>query len=145
VELSNRQVEYYKRKFIPILHPDFFYAVMDENERMVGFILAMPSLSRAMQKTGGRLLPLGFIHIWKALKKPGKIDFLLVGVLPEYQNKGIYAVLMNCVTRSSIDYRLQGAETNGMLEDNFRVLNFNRYFEAHMTKRKRVYRKNLSN
>lgn len=70
--------------------------IREEDDTVVGFGISLPSLSHAMQKAKGHLFPFGWIHLLKALKtKPKVIDLYLTGVLPEYQNKGVNALLFN--------------------------------------------------
>ena len=70
--------------------------VREEDDEVVGFGISLPNLSKAMQKAKGHLFPFGWIHLLKALKsKPKVIDLYLTGVLPEYQSKGVNALLFN--------------------------------------------------
>jgi len=85
------------------------------------------------------LFPLGFVHILRALKKPKCLDLYLVGILPEYQNKGISAIFMNELTKIAIANNIVIAETNSELEDNKKVQDFWKYYDARQHKRKRIY------
>ena len=53
----------------------------------------MPSFSKAMQKANGKLFPFGFIHLLKAKKKCTDAIFYLIGVHPDYQKKGVNAIV----------------------------------------------------
>lgn len=141
VPLDEHQIQHTLKRFRSVITLDFTTAVLDENNQMVGFHIAMPSLSRAMQKARGRLFPFGFYHIAKAIRKPKKIDILLFGVIPEYQNKGVNAFLMHELTVACLKHGIPFAESNGMLEENFKMLNFQRYFEAVQHKRRRLFYK----
>jgi GNAT superfamily N-acetyltransferase len=144
VPLTEQQIQFTLKKFSPVILPDFTTAVLDENGQMVGFQIAMPTLSRAFQKAKGRMFPFGFIHIAKAIKKPKKIDILLFGVIPEFQNKGVNSFLMHELTQGCLKNRIHSAESNGMLEENFKMLNFQRYFDAIQHKRRRLFYKSLT-
>ena len=76
VPLTQKQKEYYIGKYIPFANPSFIEIVANEKEEMVGFIIALPSLSRAFQKARGRLFPFGFFHIMRALRKYDTLDFI---------------------------------------------------------------------
>lgn len=143
VPLDEQQVQHTLKRFNSVITLDFTTAVLDENDQMVGFHIAMPSLSRAMQKARGRLFPFGFYHIAKAIRKPQKIDILLFGVIPEYQYKGVNAFLMHELTMACLNRGIPYAESNGMLEENFKMLNFQRYFEAVQHKRRRLFYKTV--
>jgi len=144
VKLSEKQVQMFKKKYLSFIDPEFVQLVLDSNDRVIGFYIAMPSLSRAFQKARGRLFPFGFWHILRALKNPVNLDLYLVGVLPEYQNKGVNAVFMTNLTRTAIKNNIQKTETNSELETNKKVQAFWKYYDARMHKRKRVFIKTLN-
>jgi len=144
VTLSDEQVRMYKEKYLSFIDPEFVCLVMDSQNKMIGFSIAMPSLSQAFRKAGGRLFPFGFWHILKALKNPRQLDLYLVGIDPAYQNKGVNAVFMEELTRAAIKNRIQKTETNSELETNKKVQAFWKYYDARMHKRKRVFRKKLN-
>lgn len=95
VEITERQREYFKKKFIPFLTPEYVKFVVDENDKLVAFAITTPFYGDALQKMRGKLFPFGFRHIIRARKKHDKVTFYLIGVLPEYQNKGLTAILFN--------------------------------------------------
>ncbi|MBN1836547.1 MAG: GNAT family N-acetyltransferase, partial [Spirochaetales bacterium] len=131
-------------QYFGFLNVDYVKIVIDENERVVGFGLAMPSLSRALQKSRGRLFPFGFIPILWALKRPQQIDFLLVAVLPEYQARGLTALLMTEITANAIKNGIRSAETNPEMETNAQVQAIWKHYESRQHKRRRCYIKALS-
>ena len=83
--------------YIPMLRYDLVTLIVrEEDDEVVGFGISLPNLSKAMQKAKGHLFPFGWIYLLKALKsKPKVIDLYLTGVLPEYQSKGVNALLFN--------------------------------------------------
>ncbi len=143
VALSDEQVDMYVKQYFGFLNPDYVKFITDGNNNVVAFGLAMPSLSRALQKSRGRLFPFGFLHLLRALKFPKSIDFLMVAVKPEYQARGITAILMTELTRSCIENEIRTAETNWELEDNTQVQAIWKLYEARQHKRRRCYIKKL--
>jgi GNAT superfamily N-acetyltransferase len=139
VELSEKLIDMFIKKYFSFILPEYVTIVLNENDRVIGFQVTMPSLSKAFQKAKGRLFPFGFIHILRALKKPKTIDLYLVGILPEYQNKGISAIFMNELTRIAIANHIISAETNSEMEENKKVQDFWKYYDARQHKRKRIY------
>ena len=139
VELSEELIAMFIKKYFSFILPQYVTIVLNEHEKVIGFQITMPSLSKAFQQAKGRLFPFGFVHILTALKKPRYLDLYLVGILPEYQNKGISAIFMNELTRIAIANHIISAETNSELEENTKVQDFWKYYEARQHKRKRVY------
>lgn len=140
-QLSDRQIQYYSKLYMPLLRPDFVTMIRrDKDEKIIGFGLALPNLSRALRKANGSLFPFGFIHLLRALKgRPRVVDLYLMGVLPEYQNRGVNALLFNDLIPIFRQSGAKFAESNPELETNMSVqLQWN-YFERKHHKTRRAY------
>jgi GNAT superfamily N-acetyltransferase len=142
-ELTEKQIEYFVKKFFSFIKPDYTTAVLDEEDRVLGFQISMPSMSKAFRKAWGKLFPFGWYHIMKAFQNPDRIDILLVGVLPEYQSKGINSIFMTDLTQIAINRGIVFAESNAELEENTKVQTFWRYFDTRQHRRTRIYFKSL--
>lgn len=142
-ELSPAQCEDLKDQFIPNLQLDFVSVIVDKDDRVVGFGVTLPSLSEALQKAKGSLFPFGFIHILRALKKNDTIDALLIAILPEYQDKGVNAMIFSKIGQSMNRHGIKYVESTRELEDNHSVQNIWGRFEHRLHKRARVYLKNI--
>ncbi|MBU1355273.1 MAG: hypothetical protein KJ620_01760 [Candidatus Edwardsbacteria bacterium] len=125
--------------------PDYTKILLDSNNKVAGFVIGMPSLSRALQKSKGRLFPFGFIHILKAISRKNKyIDLYLGAIRPDLQGKGADALLLTEMSRSAIGNGVISAETNIELEENLKVQGHWKYFESRQHKRRRCYIKKLN-
>jgi GNAT superfamily N-acetyltransferase len=144
VALSEAQIDVYIKQYFGFIHPDYVRFITDENDALIAFGIAMPSLSRALQRSKGRLFPFGFIHLLWALKFPKYIDFLLVAVRQDYQARGITAILMTEMTRNAIKNGIISAETNVELETNTQVQAIWKLYDARQHKRRRCFIKNIS-
>ena len=102
-------------------------------------------LKKALQKAKGKLTPFGWWHLLKALKikKPKTLDLMLVGVLPEYQSKGVNAILFYDLLPIYISEGYDYVETNPELESNDKVQQQWIYFERRLHKRRRCYKKEI--
>ena len=121
----------------------FVCVILDRNGRVVCIGLCLPSISEAVRSSGGRLTPATVIRILKAKKRPKVIDFALIGVEPEYLNKGISAVVASYAVRMLSDPSIDYAETNLNLEDNAAIRNLWKRFDSKENKRRRCYVKKL--
>jgi hypothetical protein len=144
VPLTDRQKTYYANKYLPFVNPDLVKVAVDENDRMIGFLISMPSLSRAMQKAHGRLFPFGFLHILRALKRFERLDFYLAGVKKEHRNKGVDLVMVVDVFRDALRYGIKVAESNPELETNTKIQGEWKFVETRQHKRRRLYRKAIA-
>lgn len=113
--------------------------IVDENDKVVCFGICFPSLGKAVQKSKGHLTPSALIRLLKAIKKPKVIDLGLIGVLPEYQNKGIASAIVAKVMKMLAYDGIEYAETNLNLEDNKNIQNQWKVFNAIQHKRRRAY------
>ncbi|MCG6963400.1 MAG: hypothetical protein LJE95_09050 [Acidobacteria bacterium] len=139
VPLTDRQVEMYVKQYFSFIRPDFTKVLLDADGRVAGFVIGMPSLSRAMQKARGRLLPFGFLHLLAAMRKPRFLDLYLGAIRPDLQGGGADALLMTEMTRSAIAKGIVSAESNIELEENVKVQNHWKYYDARQHKRRRCY------
>jgi GNAT superfamily N-acetyltransferase len=144
VPLTRRQIVYYAKKFLYFMDKDFLVAVVDEENRLQGFALGIPSLSEAFRRARGRLLPWGWWHIWRGLRSSEVLDFLLVGVRKRYQGQGLNALMMARLYEKSMAARFVLAESNPILETNTLSLALYEPFRPIYHKRRRVFRKEVA-
>jgi len=142
-ELTEKQINYFVKKYFSFIRPEYVSVVLDKEERVLGFQISLPSLSMALQKARGSLFPMGWLHLKRAMKNSDRIDTLLTGVLPEYQSKGINAVFMTHLTQAAIKGGMKYAESNGELAENIKVQNTWRYFESRQHRSSRLYARDL--
>lgn len=144
VPLTERQIEFYTKQYFPSIVPDYVKILLDEHDRPAGFVIGMPSLSRALQKARGRLFPFGVFHLLGALRRPRQIDLLIGAIRPDLQGSGADALLITELAATLIRKRIVLAETNPELEDNLLVQGHWRHFESRQHKRRRCYIKHLN-
>ncbi len=144
VPLTEAQVAGYVKQYFGFLDPTFTPGVLDEEGRLVGFGVTMPSLSRALQRSRGRLFPFGFVHLLRALRRNDRADLYLVAVRSDYQGKGVNALMMHMMTEVFIERGIRVVESNPELESNTDVQGQWKYYETRQHKRRRCYIKALS-
>lgn len=146
VELSEKQIDYYVDMYIPMLRLEFLTLVIrQEDNKLVGVGIGLPSIAKALQKAKGRFLPDGWYHLYRALKGKGNniLDLLLVAVDPEYQGKGVNALLFNEFIPAASSLGFDYAESNPELDLNHKVKSMWNDLETKQTKRRRAFFKQL--
>lgn len=142
--LSERQIEYYIKMYLGLLNLDLLTLVVDKDDKLVGVGISMPSMSKALIKSKGKYFPFGWWHLLKGLKgKNDRVDLLLVAVKPEYQNKGVNALLFQDLIPYFIKYGYKYAESNPELETNAKVQGQWEYFNNRQHRRRRSYFKEI--
>ena len=144
IPLSNEQIKAYIKQYLLMLNPDFVKVVLDAKGKVVAFVIAIPSLTKAFQYANGKLLPFGWYHLYRALKKNEAIDICLIGVHPSMQRKGLNAILFAELIKTCFEKGIKYANTFPILENNHKVHEFCEYFNAIPTKRRRCYIKPVS-
>ena len=139
--MTERQKNYYKDMYFPILNFDFVTLIANEQEELVGVGLGMPDISKALRKCGGHLFPFGWYHLLKALKaKPMEaFNFLLIAVRPDYEGKGLSQLCLRDQIPYINDYKIQRMETTSMLETNRNIIGFFEQEPHKQHKRRRAY------
>ena len=132
-------------QFELILSLKFFIAIVDDNDRVIAFGFALPSLAKAVNKSKGKMLPAGIFRMLHAIKKPQVVDLALVGIRPEYQGKGVNAIIMRFMANSIKKNHIQFCETNLNLEDNIKIQQQWKLFNHSQHKRRRCFIKKLDN
>ena len=121
----------------------FIAAIVDKNDKIVAFAVVFPSMSKAVQKSGGRLTPACLIKLLHDIKKPKIVDMALIGVIDEYKNTGVAMALVSVFCDRLTRYKVEYAETNLMLEHNDPIQNLWKRFEMHQHKRRRCFIKKI--
>ncbi len=142
-QMTQRQIDQYIKMYLPLIDLRMVSLVEDEAGELVAVGISMPSLSEALQKAKGKMLPFGWFHLLKALfiKKPKVLDLLLVGVKPEYQSKGVNALLFYDLVPVYQQMGFEYGESNPELELNKKVQAQWSAFESVQHKRRRAFKK----
>ena len=144
-QMTERQIDQYVNMYVPVLDLRMVSIVENEQNEIVAVGISMASLSEALQKAKGKLLPFGWFHRLKALKwkRPKMLDLLLVAVRPDYQGKGVNALLFTDLIPVYQELGFEYAETNPELEMNDKVQNQWQYFKTEQHKRRRCFKGSL--
>ncbi len=129
-------------QFMLIINKKYLIIVCDKDENVVAFGLCFPSIRGAV-KPKGKINPISAIKLISAVRRPKTIDLGLIAVLPEYQNTGINAVILNCLTDMLFEGGVEKCETNLNLSTNTAVISQWKHFDSRLHKRRRAYRKQL--
>jgi len=144
VPLNEKQVDKVTQKYFGFVRHEYVALVADENNKIVAFGITMPSFSRALQKSGGKLLPFGWWHLKRAIKHCDLVDSYLIGVKPELQGKGIPALILKKLCCVFLEKGIKYAESNPELEMNTKIQAQWKFFERRQHKRRRCYVKALN-
>lgn len=144
VPVQSYQIKHYKDIYLRYIHPDFIKCVTDQKNEMVGFVITMPSFAKALKKANGKMYPFGFLYILWASFFVKKVSFYLIGIRPDYQNKGVTSILFNELQKLFNKRNIKMVETNPELDENAAIQNTWKNYEHRIHKRRATYSKKIN-
>lgn len=144
--LTKKQIDYYVKIYVPLLRWDVVTIIIKEDtDEVVGFGIGVPNLSRALQKSRGKFFPFGWYHLLRDLKGKNNpvLDLMIVGIAPEYQGKGVNAMIFSDFIPSAYRCGFKFAESNPELEMNNKVASLWEGFDAEHHKTRRAFKKKI--
>ena len=143
VAITDTQKEYFKKKYISFINPEFIKFVEDKDHNIVAFSIVMPDFAEALQKSKGKLFPFGFLHLLKAKRQSKNVLFYLIGVLPEYQNKAVTAILFKECYETFKEKGILNCYRTPELANNLAIQNLWKHFNPVVHKRRCTYIKSI--
>ena len=143
--LSDKQIDQYVDLYLSLVDTKMLTFIEDSKGDLIAAGISIPSLSEALQRCNGEILPFGWWHLLKTMffKKPDTLDLLLIGVRPDYQNRGVNSLLFVDLFENYKKMGFRYAETNANLETNAKVQAMWNPFEKELHKRRWVFAKEL--
>lgn len=141
--ISEEQIKTYKEKYFPFIAKNYIICVVDDKDELISFAITMPSYSKALQKSKGKLFPFGWWHFLQAGKKNDRANFYLIGIHPDYQRRGVTAIIFKEIFERFRKMGIKFAETNPELEENKSVQVLWQDYNPVNHKRRRTYALNL--
>ena len=143
--LSERQIDQYVETYLSIVNTDMLTFIEDSKGDLIAAGISIPSMSEALQKCNGELFPFGWWHMLKSMywKKPDTLDLLLIGVRPDYQNRGVNSLLFVDLIETYRRLGFRFAETNANLETNVKVQAMWEPFKKEQHKKRWVFGKEI--
>jgi len=144
VPISDIQKEYYKKKYISFINPEYITFVIDKENHIVGFAITMPSFSKALQRAKGKLLPFGIFHLLYAKYFSKDIILYLVGVRPDYLSKGVTALIFESLYNSTKPKNIKNCIRTPELSDNIAIQQLWKNFSPITYKKRATYTKSIT-
>lgn len=143
VPITPVQKAYLKKKYISFINPEYIKFIVDKEDKLIAFAIVMPSFSEALQKANGKLFPFGIFYLLYAKKRSKDVIFYLIGIHPEYQSKGVTAIIFNQYYQTFAAKEIETCYRTPELEENIAIRQMWKHFDPVIYKRRRTYRKDL--
>lgn len=144
IPINDKQIKYMKEKFISFINPEFIKFTLDSNGKLIGFAVIMPSFAKPLQKANGKLYPFGLFHLLYAKLFPKNVTLFLIGVHPDYQNKGVTAVLFDSLLKTLKNKGIKECIRTPELKDNTAISNLWKNFSPVTYKTRCTYTKEIT-
>ena len=143
--LSEKQIDQYVDVYLGLVDMEMLTFIEDSEGELIGAGITSPSMAEALQKCNGEIFPFGWYHLLKSMYwgKPDTLDMLLIGVKPEWQNKGVNSLLFVDLFQRYKKMGFKYAETNANLETNAKVQAMWTPFEREQHKKRWVFGKEI--
>lgn len=143
IPITEKQKNFFRDKYLPFIDPELIRFIADEQGNLICFAIVIPSFSKALQRAKGKLFPFGFWHLLQARKNPTEVDFYLIGIAPEYQSKGVPAMLFRDYLTIFKKKGVQKCIVTPELEENIAIQRLWKNFSPIIFGTRATFRKNL--
>ena len=137
--ITEEQIKHYKEKYFKFIDKDYIVCIKDKSGSLISFAITMPSYSKALQKAKGKLFPFGWWHLLNAGKKNDRANFYLIGIHPQYQKRGVTAIIFKEIYETFKKKGVKFLETNPELEENSSIQALWQDYNPINHKRRRTY------
>lgn len=144
VPITDAEWKHLVDHFWPVIDPELVKVAICGDE-VVGALLAYVNLADALRRCGGRLLPLGWYHLWRAIRAGRRIVINGLRVLPAFQGSGVNLLLyLDMFKTLSARSNVEEIEIVQVGEKNVRSFGDMARMGVQWTKRHRVYGQTLA-
>ena len=138
-KLSDEQIDGYVRQYVPVMNKDLVAFAVNDDDKLVGFVVTMPHISAAVRKAKGRIFPFGWIPILRSLHHNDTAEALIIGVLPEYQAKGAALLMFKYLQENYLRLGIKKLLLNPQLEENHKVQTLFSGYDVQVYQRRRSF------
>ena len=142
--LNDRQIDLFIKQYFGFVRPEFVSLVIDDKDDVIAFGVTIPDLTHALQKCNGRLFPFGFIHLYRALKKNNAVHMYLIGVRPDYQGRGVLALVYYELHKAYLKHGIVKTTTHAQLENNLKAISIWKNYDSRIYIHRRCWEKHFN-
>jgi len=144
VPLTDEVVKKAIADYITIVNLKYICSIKDKDNKIIGFAVLVPSIAKALKKCNGKLFPFGIFRLLNALNgKNDTLEMFFIAVEPEFQSKGLPAIIINHIAKVCRENNVKICETGPELETNTQVQSMWKTFETRQHKRRRCWTKEI--
>ncbi len=140
---EEKEMKDFANRYIIFINPHFVKVAVNENNEVVGTIIAMSDISKGIQKAKGKVLPFGIITMLRSGKKSKQLNLMLGAVDPRYQGRGLEIIMGIKMLESAKKEGKTVIDSHLELEYNTKVRAEMERMGGVVYKKYRIYKKNI--
>jgi ribosomal protein S18 acetylase RimI-like enzyme len=144
VPFSEAEMDDFANRYLFLINPRFIKIIVNEQQQVVAFVIGMGHIGEGLQKSKGKLFPLGIFHILRSARKTKQLNLLLGAIDPAYRGRGLDVMMGVKMLESAIEQGKTTIDSHLELENNTQVRAEMEKLEGKVYKRFRIYCKPLT-
>jgi hypothetical protein len=148
VPMTREEMDFMAARLKPLLVEELLWLAEaprpDGTLEPIAFMLMLPDYNVAIAKTGGRLLPFGWLKFLLGTREIKTVRVLTLGIKTPYRMSGIQSIMMADSLRFLLKKGYTGAEVSWLLEDNELVIGSVRLWGGKHYKTYRIYERPIA-
>lgn len=142
--MSEEEMKKFADQYLPVLDVEFVKVIVNKNQEVIAFVVAMPDMSVGIQKAKGKLFPFGFIYVLNAMRKSKQLNLMLGAIRNGHRGTGLSAVLGKATIESANKRGLEVMDSHLILENNLPMRGECEKLDGKVCKRYRIFSKTLT-
>ena len=136
---SESEMDDFANKYMAVLNARLIKVIVDKNDDVVAFVVAMRDMGKGLKIAKGSLFPLGFVPFLYHQKKSKQLNLLLGAISNEHRNRGLDALLGVSLFKSAKDLGMEVVDTHLILEENLKMRREIERIDGDIYKKYRLY------
>jgi GNAT superfamily N-acetyltransferase len=143
IPFTEGEMDDFANRYLFLINPRFIKVVVNEQNKVVAFVVGMSHIGDGIQKAKGKLFPFGIFRILASARKSKQLNLLLGGVDPAYRGKGVDVMMGVKMMQSATALGKTTIDSHLELEENTKVRGEMEKMGGRVYKRFRVFGKDL--
>jgi ribosomal protein S18 acetylase RimI-like enzyme len=140
---EEKEMDDFANRFIWLLNPKFVKVIEDQHGNVIAYTVAMPDISKGIQKSKGYILPFGIFHILGSGKKSTRIVAMLGAIEEQYRGRGLDVMMALRILESGRQEGKKEIDGHLVMESNNAMRGEYEHIGGQIYKRYSIFAKSL--
>ncbi|TSA31653.1 MAG: hypothetical protein D4R64_17770 [Porphyromonadaceae bacterium] len=140
---EEKEMDDFANRFIWLLNPKFVKVIENQNGEVIAYTVAMPDISKGIQKSKGYLFPFGIFSILRSGKKSNRIVAMLGAIEEQYRGRGLDVMMALKIFGSARQEGKKEIDGHLVMETNYAMRGEYEHIGGQIYKRYSIFAKSL--